>query len=225
MTDQLFDDDQLPDISRPRPTCVLILPDEILTLQQATFFARRSERWVRDLGNDFGISRQTGLNGKLEFSAPALFMVLQGRFDLLERLRSGDRRSAEICMYFDTFGIPGPGILQHVRINDHDKGVSTRFRKKPIPPSIAARDLPSNSNQETEMDALYDENGNDSSVALMLNGGVVLDSFRTKLVLAANRSGMTVNQFVLLSVGRQLVEGGSKLNGVFVQGDLEEEGL
>ncbi|WIJ26604.1 hypothetical protein [Devosia sp. RR2S18] len=57
-------------------------------------------------------------------------------------------------------------------------------------------------------------------VPVMLNGGRVTLGFREALFAAAARAGTSVNEYVLRSAGRQLVENGFDLDGVFDPGDL-----
>lgn len=209
-------------MAKPKPSAPLMRPDEILELKRAAHFAKRSQKTLREWAESHGIARQSGPNGKLEFSAPAIQMVLQGRFDILERFRNGDRISPDIREYFDAYGIPGPELLPP-DILKPAKSAATNCRRRAIPPPLAPCDPEPDQNQGAEMNARFDENGNDRSVALMLNGGNVLNSFRNELVLAASRRGMTVNEFTLRAVGRQLLESGSDLNGVFVPGDISED--
>ncbi len=59
-----------------------------------------------------------------------------------------------------------------------------------------------------------------SRVSLMLTGGVVTNDFRTALFAAANRAGMTVNEYVLHAAADRLKAGGAAISGLFRPGDL-----
>lgn len=59
-----------------------------------------------------------------------------------------------------------------------------------------------------------------SRVSLMLTGGVVTNDFRTALFAAANRAGMTVNEFVLHAAADRLMAGGAAISGLFRPGDM-----
>jgi hypothetical protein len=217
---ELFDPKELPIERKKHPRPVLMRPDEILSLQRAAHIAGRSTRRIRDLGDEFGISRQIGENARLEFSAPGLHMVLQGRFDQLERFRNGDRESPDIREYFDLFGIPGPEILPNWVDPDGYSRPAKDFHKRAVETSRPNGEDGDDLEEGAEM---FDERGNDRSVALMLNGGNVLRSFRNELVAAANREGMSTNAFVLIAVGKQLQSRGTELRGVFFPGDLSED--
>ena len=60
----------------------------------------------------------------------------------------------------------------------------------------------------------------DPVVNVMLNGGRVTLSFRDALFAAASRSGMSVNEFVLIAAADALRGAGSEFSGIFQPGDL-----
>jgi hypothetical protein len=60
-------------------------------------------------------------------------------------------------------------------------------------------------------------------VPILLRGGRVIAPFREALFRAANRAGMSVNEFALFAAGHQLRASGVNLTGVFEQGDLDVE--
>jgi hypothetical protein len=61
----------------------------------------------------------------------------------------------------------------------------------------------------------------DPIVALMLNGGRVTSTFRTALFDAAQRQGMSANEFVLMACAERLKASGREFSGVFRPGDLK----
>lgn len=60
----------------------------------------------------------------------------------------------------------------------------------------------------------------DPIVNLMLNGGRVTSTFRAALFAAANRAGVSVNEFVLTAAAEKLLRTGSQFTGIFESGDL-----
>lgn len=62
-------------------------------------------------------------------------------------------------------------------------------------------------------------------VALKLNGSRVLPGFRSAVFEAANRAGVSVNEYVLRSTAAELSRKGADIDGVFAPGDLEENAL
>ncbi|WP_117195121.1 hypothetical protein [Rhizobium terrae] len=67
-------------------------------------------------------------------------------------------------------------------------------------------------------------NSEQHSVALMLTGGKITAGFRSTLFSAANRSGMSVNEFVITAAAEKLKASGEQFPGVFRPGDLTIEG-
>lgn len=59
-------------------------------------------------------------------------------------------------------------------------------------------------------------------VPVMLSGGKVTAGFRSALFAAANRAGVSVNEFVLRAAGEKLTKAGMSIPGVFERGDLAE---
>ena len=70
--------------------------------------------------------------------------------------------------------------------------------------------LDTNSKQEAEQ------------VNLMLNGSRVTAGFRAALFDAANRAGVTVNEYVIRAAGEKLAANGAIFPGVFRPSDIEE---
>lgn len=62
-----------------------------------------------------------------------------------------------------------------------------------------------------------------STAQIMLRGGRVTEQFRDAVFRAANRAGMSVNEFVLTCAARQLRQAGVSFPGVFEPGDLDLE--
>lgn len=60
------------------------------------------------------------------------------------------------------------------------------------------------------------------TVNLTLRGGRVTTGFRAALFAAAGRAGMSINEYVLWSVGERLARSaiGANVDGVFSPGDL-----
>ncbi|MEC5322761.1 hypothetical protein [Aurantimonas sp. A3-2-R12] len=58
------------------------------------------------------------------------------------------------------------------------------------------------------------------AVNLFLNGGRVTSGFRSSLFDAANRAGMSVNEFVITAAAEKLMQRGTEFPGVFRKGDL-----
>lgn len=59
----------------------------------------------------------------------------------------------------------------------------------------------------------------DPTVQLMLSGGRVKASYREALFDAANRAGMSVNEFVLTAAAEKLKASGRRFSGIFHAGD------
>ena len=59
---------------------------------------------------------------------------------------------------------------------------------------------------------------------VMLRGATVMTSYRDALFDAANRAGMTPNEFVLQAAAEKLKSTGRTFSGVFRPGDLQEFG-
>lgn len=60
----------------------------------------------------------------------------------------------------------------------------------------------------------------DPIVNLMLTGGRVTSTFRAALFAAANRGGVSVNEFVLTAAAKRLQASGSEFSGLFRPSDL-----
>ena len=59
------------------------------------------------------------------------------------------------------------------------------------------------------------------AVNLFLNGGRVTSGFRSSLFDAANRAGISVNEFVITAAAEKLVQRGASFPGVFRKGDFD----
>lgn len=57
-------------------------------------------------------------------------------------------------------------------------------------------------------------------VPVALRGATVMEGFRENLFDAANRSGMTPNEFVLQAAAEKLKASGRGISGLFCPGDL-----
>lgn len=62
----------------------------------------------------------------------------------------------------------------------------------------------------------------ESRVPVMLRGAKVMSGFRDNLFDAANRAGMSVNEFVLQATADKLKSSGREFSGLFHPGDLNE---
>jgi hypothetical protein len=60
-------------------------------------------------------------------------------------------------------------------------------------------------------------------VALYLNGARVCSGFRLALFDAANRAGITPNEFVITAAAEKLARSGASFPGVFRSGDLQAD--
>ncbi|MEH3109471.1 MAG: hypothetical protein PGN22_05125 [Agrobacterium cavarae] len=57
---------------------------------------------------------------------------------------------------------------------------------------------------------------------IMLRGGRVTGSFKTELMDAANRAGMTANEFVMRAAAEKLLANGRQISGLFWPGDISK---
>ncbi|MBO0906531.1 hypothetical protein [Jiella sonneratiae] len=67
---------------------------------------------------------------------------------------------------------------------------------------------------------MSDNSHSQAAVPLFLNGARVTSGFRSALFDAANRAGVTVNEFVISAAAEKLARSGSSFPGVFRAGDL-----
>jgi hypothetical protein len=70
------------------------------------------------------------------------------------------------------------------------------------------------------MDANSISSGREPTVNVALRGARVTQSFRDNLFDAANRAGMTPNEFVLQATAESLVASGRSISGLFHPGDV-----
>ncbi|KQT53665.1 hypothetical protein ASG43_17660 [Aureimonas sp. Leaf454] len=61
-----------------------------------------------------------------------------------------------------------------------------------------------------------------ASAPLFLKGARVTNAFRTSLFDAANRAGITPNEFCIKAAAEKLARSGASFPGVFRKGDIEE---
>jgi hypothetical protein len=61
-----------------------------------------------------------------------------------------------------------------------------------------------------------------ATAQLFLKGARVTSDFRDELFDAANRAGMTPNEFCITAAAEKLAAGGRQFRGVFRKGDLPE---
>jgi hypothetical protein len=59
-------------------------------------------------------------------------------------------------------------------------------------------------------------------VPVLLRGANVMESFRENLFDAANRAGMSPNEFVIEAAAEKLMRAGRQFSGVFRKGDLHD---
>ena len=64
-------------------------------------------------------------------------------------------------------------------------------------------------------------NNESHAVNLFLNGSRVTPGFRSSLFDAANRAGMSVNEFVITAAAEKLKQRGASFPGVFRKGDFD----
>lgn len=64
-----------------------------------------------------------------------------------------------------------------------------------------------------------------ASAQLFLNGARVDAEFREALFDAANRAGITPNEFAIVAAAEKLARSGRTFPGIFRKGDLEAVGL
>lgn len=76
-----------------------ILPDEVMTIAEASAHAGKSTKTIRRWCEQFGIARQVRKNSPLQVSRIALDMVIHGDWPALERLKAGDRGHRLIGFY------------------------------------------------------------------------------------------------------------------------------
>lgn len=60
------------------------------------------------------------------------------------------------------------------------------------------------------------------TVAVLLRETRVTGEFRSALFDAANRAGMTPNEFVITAAGEKLLRSGAEFQGIFRSGDIAD---
>lgn len=73
------------------------------------------------------------------------------------------------------------------------------------------------------MASIITTSDNSRSVAIMLTGSKVTAGFRSSLFSAANRCGMSVNEFVITAAAEKLKASGEQFPGVFRPGDITRQ--
>lgn len=61
----------------------------------------------------------------------------------------------------------------------------------------------------------------ETTAPILLRGGRVTGSFKTELMDAASRAGMSANEFVMRAAAEKLLANGRTISGVFWPGDLK----
>lgn len=72
------------------------------------------------------------------------------------------------------------------------------------------------------MSEVMEHKAREPRVPVMLRGANVMESFRESLFDAANRAGMTPNEFVIEAAAEKLMRSGRRFSGVFRKGDIAE---
>jgi hypothetical protein len=85
---------------------ILMRPDDIVLMKRAVDLTGKDERTLRNWNKRFRVGRQSSRSAPIEFSAPALIMLLHGDMFALEELRKGNRTHTRVARYFDFLGIP-----------------------------------------------------------------------------------------------------------------------
>lgn len=84
---------------------ILMRPDDVVLMKRAVDITGKDERTLRNWNKRYRIARQSSKSAPVEFSAPALVMVLHGDVAALELLREGKRSHPRVRRYFDHLGI------------------------------------------------------------------------------------------------------------------------
>jgi len=87
------------------PLPILMRPDDIVLMKRAVDLTGKDERTLRNWNKQYRVGRQSTKSAPIEFSAPALLMLLHGDRDALELLRAGNRTHPSVSRYFDHLGI------------------------------------------------------------------------------------------------------------------------
>ncbi|MEA3533226.1 hypothetical protein [Rhizobium sp. CC-YZS058] len=72
------------------------------------------------------------------------------------------------------------------------------------------------------MSDVMEQKARELRVPVMLRGANVMESFRESLFDAANRAGITPNEFVIEAAAEKLMRSGRRFSGVFRKGDLSQ---
>lgn len=84
---------------------ILMRPDDIVLMKRAVDLTGKDERTLRNWNKRYRIGRQSSKSAPIEFSAPALVMILHGDAFALEELRKGNRIHPSVIRYFEFLGI------------------------------------------------------------------------------------------------------------------------
>ncbi|SEH78493.1 hypothetical protein SAMN05216228_1008119 [Rhizobium tibeticum] len=85
---------------------ILMRPDDVVPMKRAVDLTGRDERTLRNWNKRYRVGRQSSKSAPIEFSAPALVMILHGDTFALEELRKGNRMHPSVVRYFEFLGIP-----------------------------------------------------------------------------------------------------------------------
>jgi hypothetical protein len=72
------------------------------------------------------------------------------------------------------------------------------------------------------MSNINEQKATEPRVPVLLRGANVMESFRENLFDAANRAGMSPNEFVIEAAAEKLMRAGRQFSGVFRKGDLSD---
>lgn len=85
---------------------ILMRPDDVIPMKRAVDLTGKDERTLRNWNKRYRVGRQSSKSAPIEFSAPALVMILHGDAFALEELRRGNRAHPSVVRYFEFLGIP-----------------------------------------------------------------------------------------------------------------------
>jgi len=104
-------------VSGYRPPCVPMEPGDEISVAQAAYRARVSEKTIRRWAAKYGIGRCAEKGAPLWISAPALEMRKHGDVYALELLRAGHRTDPAVLYWLSKVGVPvgGAHMSTHVQ--------------------------------------------------------------------------------------------------------------
>ncbi|MFP5077029.1 hypothetical protein ACLE20_06950 [Rhizobium sp. YIM 134829] len=77
-------------------------------------------------------------------------------------------------------------------------------------------------NRGSIMSDTMEKKARELRVPVLLRGAEVMESFRENLLDAANRAGVSPNEFVFVATAEKLMRSGRHFSGVFRKGDLSD---